>query len=89
MPFRETPSYAGSGGGWLAPAPWPRPPSQRSASDINLKGEVQPGFSWAFARSLPYQLLLQRLQERDRDRDGDQQDSGGPATGRGSQSKIR
>ncbi|KAI4545727.1 hypothetical protein MG293_002282 [Ovis ammon polii] len=90
VPFRETPSYAKrrrlAGPSALAS---PRP-LQRSASDINLKGEVQPAASpGPSLRSLPHQLLLQRLQERDRDRDGDQQDSGGPATGRGSQSKIR
>ncbi|KAB1269386.1 SH3 and multiple ankyrin repeat domains protein 3, partial [Camelus dromedarius] len=41
------------------------------ASDINLKGEVQPAASpGPSLRSLPHQLLLQRLQEeKDRDRD--------------------
>ena len=91
MPFRETPSYAKrrrlAGPSALAS---PRP-LQRSASDINLKGEVQPAASpGPSLRSLPHQLLLQRLQEeKDRDRDGDQQNDSGPATGRGSQSKIR
>nr|XP_014336161.1 PREDICTED: SH3 and multiple ankyrin repeat domains protein 3 [Bos mutus] len=91
VPFRETPSYAKrrrlAGPSALAS---PRP-LQRSASDINLKGEVQPAASpGPSLRSLPHQLLLQRLQEeKDRDRDGDQQNDSGPATGRGSQSKIR
>ncbi|KAF4023096.1 hypothetical protein G4228_014546, partial [Cervus hanglu yarkandensis] len=90
VPFRETPSYAKrrrlAGPSALAS---PRP-LQRSASDINLKGEVQPAASpGPSLRSLPHQLLLQRLQEeKDRDRDGDQQNDGSPATGRGSQSKI-
>ncbi|MXQ95362.1 hypothetical protein E5288_WYG005117 [Bos mutus] len=90
VPFRETPSYAKrrrlAGPSALAS---PRP-LQRSASDINLKGEVQPAASpGPSLRSLPHQLLLQRLQEeKDRDRDGDQQNDSGPATGRGSQSKI-
>ncbi|XP_034499592.1 SH3 and multiple ankyrin repeat domains protein 3, partial [Ailuropoda melanoleuca] len=92
VPFRETPSYAKrrrlAGPSGLAS---PRP-LQRSASDINLKGEVQPAASpGPSLRSLPHQLLLQRLQEeKDRDRDGDQEnDIGGPTAGRGSQSKIR
>ena len=92
VPFRETPSYAKrrrlAGPSGLAS---PRP-LQRSASDINLKGEVQPAASpGPSLRSLPHQLLLQRLQEeKGRDRDGDQQSDGsGPAAGRGSQSKIR
>uniref|UniRef100_A0A9W3HJN0 SH3 and multiple ankyrin repeat domains protein 3 n=1 Tax=Camelus bactrianus TaxID=9837 RepID=A0A9W3HJN0_CAMBA len=92
VPFRETPSYAKrrrlAGPSGLAS---PRP-LQRSASDINLKGEVQPAASpGPSLRSLPHQLLLQRLQEeKDRDRDGDQEnDVGGPAAVRGSQSKIR
>lgn len=92
VPFRETPSYAKrrrlAGPSGLAS---PRP-LQRSASDINLKGEGQPAASpGPSLRSLPHQLLLQRLQEeKDRDRDGDQQSDGsGPAAGRGSQSKIR
>ncbi|XP_077025427.1 SH3 and multiple ankyrin repeat domains protein 3 isoform X2 [Tamandua tetradactyla] len=93
VPFRETPSYAKrrrlAGPSGLAS---PRP-LQRSASDINLKGEVQlaasPGPS---LRSLPHQLLLQRLQEekdRDRDRHGEQEnDISGHVAARGSQSKI-
>nr|XP_031529416.1 SH3 and multiple ankyrin repeat domains protein 3 [Vicugna pacos] len=92
VPFRETPSYAKrrrlAGPSGLAS---PRP-LQRSASDINLKGEVQPAASpGPSLRSLPHQLLLQRLQEeKDRDRDGDQEnDVGGPAAVSGSQSKIR
>lgn len=92
VPFRETPSYAKrrrlAGPSGLAS---PRP-LQRSASDINLKGEVQPAASpGPSLRSLPHQLLLQRLQEeKDRDRDGDQEnDISGPTAGRGSQSKIR
>ena len=92
VPFRETPSYAKrrrlAGPSGLAS---PRP-LQRSASDINLKGEVQPAASpGPSLRSLPHQLLLQRLQEeKDRDRDGDQEnDIGGPTAGRGSQSQIR
>lgn len=92
VPFRETPSYAKrrrlAGPSGLAS---PRP-LQRSASDINLKGEVQPAASpGPSLRSLPHQLLLQRLQEeKDRDQDGDQEsDVGGPAAGRSSQSKIR
>uniref|UniRef100_A0A9L0T5T8 SH3 and multiple ankyrin repeat domains 3 n=2 Tax=Equus TaxID=9789 RepID=A0A9L0T5T8_HORSE len=91
VPFRETPSYAKrrrlAGPSGLAS---PRP-LQRSASDINLKGEVQPAASpGPSLRSLPHQLLLQRLQEeKDRDRDGDQEnDISGPTAGRGSQSKI-
>uniref|UniRef100_I3N613 SH3 and multiple ankyrin repeat domains protein 3 n=1 Tax=Ictidomys tridecemlineatus TaxID=43179 RepID=I3N613_ICTTR len=90
VPFRETPSYAKrrrlAGPSGLAS---PRP-LQRSASDINLKGEAQPAASpGPSLRSLPHQLLLQRLQEeKDRDRDGDQEnDAGGPSS-RGSQSKI-
>ncbi|EHB03467.1 SH3 and multiple ankyrin repeat domains protein 3 [Heterocephalus glaber] len=91
VPFRETPSYAKrrrlAGPSGLAS---PRP-LQRSASDINLKGEAQPAVSpGPSLRSLPHQLLLQRLQEeKDRDRDGDQENAGGPSAGRGSQSKIR
>lgn len=92
VPFRETPSYAKrrrlAGPSGLAS---PRP-LQRSASDINLKGEAQPAASpGPSLRSLPHQLLLQRLQEeKDRDRDGDQEnDVGGPSASRGSQSKIR
>ncbi|XP_021573695.1 SH3 and multiple ankyrin repeat domains protein 3 [Carlito syrichta] len=92
VPFRETPSYAKrrrlAGPSGLAS---PRP-LQRSASDINLKGEVQPAASpGPSLRSLPHQLLLQRLQEeKERDRDGGQEnDIGGPLAGRGSQSKIR
>ncbi|XP_016067130.1 PREDICTED: SH3 and multiple ankyrin repeat domains protein 3 [Miniopterus natalensis] len=91
VPFRETPSYAKrrrlAGPSGLAS---PRP-LQRSASDINLKGEVQPAASpGPSLRSLPHQLLLQRLQEeKDRDRDGDQENAiGGPASGRGSQSNL-
>ncbi|KAF6268871.1 SH3 and multiple ankyrin repeat domains 3 [Rhinolophus ferrumequinum] len=93
VPFRETPTYAKrrrlAGPSGLAS---PRP-LQRSASDINLKGEVQPAASpGPSLRSLPHQLLLQRLQEekdRDRERDGDQEnDVSGPAAGWGSQSKI-
>uniref|UniRef100_A0A8C5VDU1 SH3 and multiple ankyrin repeat domains protein 3 n=1 Tax=Microcebus murinus TaxID=30608 RepID=A0A8C5VDU1_MICMU len=92
VPFRETPSYAKrrrlAGPSGLAS---PRP-LQRSASDINLKGEAQPAASpGPSLRSLPHQLLLQRLQEeKDRDRDGDQENDivGGPLSGRGSQSKI-
>uniref|UniRef100_H0VXE1 SH3 and multiple ankyrin repeat domains protein 3 n=1 Tax=Cavia porcellus TaxID=10141 RepID=H0VXE1_CAVPO len=77
VPFRETPSYAKRG---LAS---PRP-LQRSASDINLKGEAQPAASpGPSLRSLPHQLLLQRLQEeKDRDRDGDQESAVGPSAGR-------
>ncbi|ELK24659.1 SH3 and multiple ankyrin repeat domains protein 3 [Myotis davidii] len=92
VPFRETPSYAKrrrlAGPSGLAS---PRP-LQRSASDINLKGEVQPAASpGPTLRSLPHQLLLQRLQEeKDRDRDGDKEnDVGGTDAGRGSQSNIR
>lgn len=92
VPFRETPSYAKrrrlAGPSGLAS---PRP-LQRSASDINLKGEVQPASSpGPSLRSLPHQLLLQRLQEeKDRDRDGAQEnDVGGPTPGRGSQNSIR
>uniref|UniRef100_G1Q3V8 Uncharacterized protein n=1 Tax=Myotis lucifugus TaxID=59463 RepID=G1Q3V8_MYOLU len=91
VPFRETPSYAKrrrlAGPSGLAS---PRP-LQRSASDINLKGEVQPAASpGPTLRSLPHQLLLQRLQEKDRDRDGDKEnDVGGTEAGRGSQSNIR
>lgn len=97
VPFRETPTYAKrrrlAGPSGLAS---PRP-LQRSASDINLKGEVQPAASpGPSLRSLPHQLLLQRLQEekdrdrdRDRERDGDQDNVSGPAAGWGSQSKIR
>ncbi|XP_074182779.1 SH3 and multiple ankyrin repeat domains protein 3 isoform X4 [Rhinolophus sinicus] len=96
VPFRETPTYAKrrrlAGPSGLAS---PRP-LQRSASDINLKGEVQPAASpGPSLRSLPHQLLLQRLQEekdrdrdRDRERDGDQDNVSGPAAGWGSQSKI-
>ncbi|ELK07497.1 SH3 and multiple ankyrin repeat domains protein 3 [Pteropus alecto] len=91
VPFRETPSYAKrrrlAGPSGLAS---PRP-LQRSASDINLKGEVQPAASpGPSLRSLPHQLLLQRLQEeKDRDRDADQEsDVGGLAAGRGGQSKL-
>ncbi|EPQ08994.1 SH3 and multiple ankyrin repeat domains protein 3 [Myotis brandtii] len=90
VPFRETPSYAKrrrlAGPSGLAS---PRP-LQRSASDINLKGEVQPAASpGPTLRSLPHQLLLQRLQEKDRDRDGDKEnDVGGTEAGRGSQSNI-
>uniref|UniRef100_A0A2K6S5E0 SH3 and multiple ankyrin repeat domains 3 n=1 Tax=Saimiri boliviensis boliviensis TaxID=39432 RepID=A0A2K6S5E0_SAIBB len=91
VPFRETPSYAKrrrlAGPSGLAS---PRP-LQRSASDINLKGEAQPAASpGPSLRSLPHQLLLQRLQEeKDRDRDADQESNiGGPLAGRGSQSKI-
>ncbi|EGW14541.1 SH3 and multiple ankyrin repeat domains protein 3 [Cricetulus griseus] len=71
VPFRETPSYAKrrrlAGPSGLAS---PRP-LQRSASDINLKGDAQPAASpGPTLRSLPHQLLLQRLQEeKDRDRD--------------------
>uniref|UniRef100_A0A2K6AN03 SH3 and multiple ankyrin repeat domains protein 3 n=1 Tax=Macaca nemestrina TaxID=9545 RepID=A0A2K6AN03_MACNE len=92
VPFRETPSYAKrrrlAGPSGLAS---PRP-LQRSASDINLKGEAQPAASpGPSLRSLPHQLLLQRLQEeKDRDRDADQESNiSGPLAGRGSQSKIR
>ncbi|XP_012881186.1 PREDICTED: SH3 and multiple ankyrin repeat domains protein 3 [Dipodomys ordii] len=92
VPFRETPSYAKrrrlAGPSGLAS---PRP-LQRSASDINLKGEAQPAASpGPSLRSLPHQLLLQRLQEeKDRDRDGEQEnDISGPSAGRGSLSKIR
>uniref|UniRef100_A0A2K6S5C0 SH3 and multiple ankyrin repeat domains 3 n=1 Tax=Saimiri boliviensis boliviensis TaxID=39432 RepID=A0A2K6S5C0_SAIBB len=81
VPFRETPSYAKrrrlAGPSGLAS---PRP-LQRSASDINLKGEAQPAASpGPSLRSLPHQLLLQRLQEeKDRDRDADQESNiGGP-----------
>ncbi|XP_058165058.1 LOW QUALITY PROTEIN: SH3 and multiple ankyrin repeat domains protein 3 [Dasypus novemcinctus] len=91
VPFRETPSYAKrrrlAGPSGLAS---PRP-LQRSASDINLKGEVQlaasPGPS---LRSLPHQLLLQRLQEeKDRDWHGEQEnDASGHVAAKGSQSKI-
>uniref|UniRef100_A0A8C5KVK6 SH3 and multiple ankyrin repeat domains 3 n=1 Tax=Jaculus jaculus TaxID=51337 RepID=A0A8C5KVK6_JACJA len=91
VPFRETPSYAKrrrlAGPSGLAS---PRP-LQRSASDINLKGEAQPASSpGPSLRSLPHQLLLQRLQEeKDRDRDGEQEnDINVPSAGRGSQSKI-
>ncbi|XP_032122131.1 SH3 and multiple ankyrin repeat domains protein 3 isoform X2 [Sapajus apella] len=91
VPFRETPSYAKrrrlAGPSGLAS---PRP-LQRSASDINLKGEAQPAASpGPSLRSLPHQLLLQRLQEeKDRDRDADQESNiSGPLAGRGSQSKI-
>uniref|UniRef100_A0A2K6PPP1 SH3 and multiple ankyrin repeat domains 3 n=1 Tax=Rhinopithecus roxellana TaxID=61622 RepID=A0A2K6PPP1_RHIRO len=89
VPFRETPSYAKrrrlAGPSGLAS---PRP-LQRSASDINLKGEAQPAASpGPSLRSLPHQLLLQRLQEeKDRDRDADQESNiSGPLAGRGSQS---
>uniref|UniRef100_A0A2K6M6D1 SH3 and multiple ankyrin repeat domains 3 n=1 Tax=Rhinopithecus bieti TaxID=61621 RepID=A0A2K6M6D1_RHIBE len=88
VPFRETPSYAKrrrlAGPSGLAS---PRP-LQRSASDINLKGEAQPAASpGPSLRSLPHQLLLQRLQEeKDRDRDADQESNiSGPLAGRGSQ----
>ncbi|XP_006888158.1 PREDICTED: SH3 and multiple ankyrin repeat domains protein 3 [Elephantulus edwardii] len=78
VPFRETPSYAKrrrlAGPSGLAS---PRP-LQRSASDINLKREGQPASSpGPSLRSLPHQLLLQRLQEeKDRDR-GAEKDVGG------------
>lgn len=94
VPFRETPSYAKrrrlAGPSGLAS---PRP-LQRSASDINLKGEVQPAASpGPSLRSLPHQLLLQRLQEekdKDQDHDGDKEnDVDGTEAGRGSQSNIR
>ncbi|XP_012590523.1 PREDICTED: SH3 and multiple ankyrin repeat domains protein 3, partial [Condylura cristata] len=91
VPFRETPSYAKrrrlAGPSGLAS---PRP-LQRSASDINLKGEAQPAASpGPSLRSLPHQLLLQRLQvEKDRDRDGDYNDAGGLSAGRSAQSKVR
>ncbi|ERE86405.1 SH3 and multiple ankyrin repeat domain protein 3 [Cricetulus griseus] len=92
VPFRETPSYAKrrrlAGPSGLAS---PRP-LQRSASDINLKGDAQPAASpGPTLRSLPHQLLLQRLQEeKDRDRDGEQEkDISGPSAGRGSHNKIR
>lgn len=91
VPFRETPSYAKrrrlAGPSGLAS---PRP-LQRSASDINLKGEVQPAASpGPTLRSLPHQLLLQRLQEeKDRDRDSDHNEVGSPTPLWGSQSKIR
>uniref|UniRef100_A0A8D0NYG7 PDZ domain-containing protein n=1 Tax=Sus scrofa TaxID=9823 RepID=A0A8D0NYG7_PIG len=92
VPFRETPSYAKrrrlAGPSGLAS---PRP-LQRSASDINLKGEVQPAASpGPSLRSLPHQLLLQRLQEeKERDRDGDQENDGsGPAAGRGREGRQR
>ncbi|XP_055963034.1 SH3 and multiple ankyrin repeat domains protein 3 isoform X2 [Sorex fumeus] len=90
VPFRETPSYAKrrrlAGPSGLAS---PRP-LQRSASDINLKGEVQPVASpGPSLRSLPHQLLLQRLQEeKDRDRDSDHNDLGGLVVRWGSQSRI-
>uniref|UniRef100_A0A8C6RE24 SH3 and multiple ankyrin repeat domains protein 3 n=1 Tax=Nannospalax galili TaxID=1026970 RepID=A0A8C6RE24_NANGA len=86
VPFRETPSYAKrrrlAGSSGLAS---PRP-LQRSASDINLKGDTQPAASpGPSLRSLPHQLLLQRLQEeKDRDRDNEQEnDVRVPSTGRG------
>ncbi|XP_026638212.1 SH3 and multiple ankyrin repeat domains protein 3 [Microtus ochrogaster] len=92
VPFRETPSYAKrrrlAGPSGLAS---PRP-LQRSASDINLKGDAQPAASpGPTLRSLPHQLLLQRLQEeKDRDRDSEpEKDISGPAAGRGSHNKIR
>lgn len=92
VPFRETPSYAKrrrlAGPSGLAS---PRP-LQRSASDINLKGDAQPAASpGPTLRSLPHQLLLQRLQEeKDRDRDGEpEKDVGGPSAGRASHNKIR
>ncbi|GAB1299739.1 SH3 and multiple ankyrin repeat domains protein 3 [Apodemus speciosus] len=91
VPFRETPSYAKrrrlAGPSGLAS---PRP-LQRSASDINLKGDQPAASPGPTLRSLPHQLLLQRLQEeKDRDRDGEQEnDIGGPSAGRGGHSKIR
>ncbi|XP_042638737.1 SH3 and multiple ankyrin repeat domains protein 3 [Orycteropus afer afer] len=91
VPFRETPSYAKrrrlAGPSGLAS---PRP-LQRSASDINLKGDRQPAASpGPSLRSLPHQLLLQRLQEeKDRDRAAEQKDVGGHAASRGGQSTIR
>ncbi|KAM9177401.1 SH3 and multiple ankyrin repeat domains protein 3 [Dugong dugon] len=90
VPFRETPSYAkrrrlAGPSGLTSPRPL-----QRSASDINLKGEGQtatsPGPS---LRSLPHQLLLQRLQEeKDRDRGAEQKDVGGHTVAKGSQTTI-
>ncbi|EDL76581.1 rCG59239, isoform CRA_c [Rattus norvegicus] len=90
VPFRETPSYAKrrrlAGPSGLAS---PRP-LQRSASDINLKGDQPAASPGPTLRSLPHQLLLQRLQEeKDRDRDGEQEnDISGPSAGRGGHSKI-
>ncbi|XP_004380145.1 SH3 and multiple ankyrin repeat domains protein 3 [Trichechus manatus latirostris] len=91
VPFRETPSYAkrrrlAGPSGLTSPRPL-----QRSASDINLKGEGQPATSpGPSLRSLPHQLLLQRLQEeKDRDRGAEQKDVGGHAVAKGSQTTIR
>ncbi|XP_006157662.1 SH3 and multiple ankyrin repeat domains protein 3, partial [Tupaia chinensis] len=94
VPFRETPSYAKrrrlAGPSGLAS---PRP-LQRSASDINLKGAVQPAASpGPSLRSLPHQLLLQRLhEEKGRDRDSDDVDrdsDAGLSAGGVSQSRVR
>lgn len=91
VPFRETPSYAKrrrlAGPSGLAS---PRP-LQRSASDINLKGDQPAASPGPTLRSLPHQLLLQRLQEeKDRDRDVEQEnDISGPSAGRGGHNKIR
>lgn len=91
VPFRETPSYAKrrrlAGPSGLAS---PRP-LQRSASDINLKGDQPAASPGPTLRSLPHQLLLQRLQEeKDRDRDGElENDISGPSAGRGGHNKIR
>ncbi|XP_045146551.1 SH3 and multiple ankyrin repeat domains protein 3, partial [Echinops telfairi] len=84
VPFRETPSYA-KRRRLADPSALASPrPLQRSASDIHLKGEGQPAASpGPSLRSLPHQLLLQRLQEeRDRDRGTDH------SVARGSQSTI-